>query len=184
MFSLRKGQVNLIEHAGLPPLPWHNRIVISAAGVLAAGWTRNDRLLLISADGYSISNPLTGEIEIRNREQDLRNYFSKDFSEFKPTELDHIVKVFGVRGGDGIHCTEDGWELRSFHPNLNTQIVGIRQSNQQLRHSEYWRNFSLISLTRLEYNSLKFGLSPGESSFCIVGSGGAEIFSRAEIKIP
>jgi hypothetical protein len=43
--------------AGAPPLPWDCGVFITAGGVIAAGWTGDDNVLLVSHDGYSVSAP-------------------------------------------------------------------------------------------------------------------------------
>ena len=171
---------NLFGNLKDPILPWKNRIVISAAGILASGWTVENKVFLYSSDGYSVTNPMTGEREIRNYDNDnsTTNNFSKDNLEFTIDELRETIKIFGIAGGDGNHLTSDFWSLDTFHPALGEQIIGLRNLKDRQNNPEYWRNFNLISLTRLEYATLKFGFSPNEKHFGIFGSGGAEIFTR------
>ena len=104
--------------------------------------------------------------------------FSKDNLEFTIDELEQTIKVFGLRGGDGNHYTSDFWDSTSFSPSLYEQIIGIQNIKTRNSQSEYWKEFELISLKRLEYHNLKFGFSPNEKHFGIFGSAGAEIFSR------
>ena len=85
----KKPKDNLIDHLTEPQEPWGNRVVISAAGIIAGGWTIDNKVFLLSSDGYSISNPLTGEREIRNRDEEntAMSKFSKDNLEFTIDEL-------------------------------------------------------------------------------------------------
>lgn len=163
-----------------PEEPWGNRTILPAAGIIAGGWTNDNKVFLLSSDGYSISDPITGEQIIRNRDEDdtAMSKFSTDNLEYTIDELDQKIKVFGLRGGNGNHITSDHWNLDSFHPELGEQIVGLTNIKRHQAQQEYWRNFSLIKLERLENFTLTYGFSPNEKCFGIFGSGGAEIFSR------
>ncbi len=175
-----KKQHKLFENISSPKNVWTGKTVILAAGIIAAGWTNDNKVFLLSSDGYSISNPLTGENEIMNHDVGdmAMNNFSKDNLEFSIDELKQTIKVFGLRGGNGNHLTSDFWSLDSFHPRLGEQIVGLQNLKDRNNNPEYWRNFELIKLERLEYFRLTYGFSPNERHFGIFGSGGAEIFSR------
>lgn len=172
--------MNLIDFVKEPSLPWRNRVVLSAAGVIASGWTQNNKVFLFSLDGYSVSDPITGQREFRNYDKDSTaiTKFSKDNLEFRIDELEETIKIFGLRGGDGNHYTSDFWALTSFSPSLGEIIVGLQNIKTRQAQIEYWKEFELISLTRLEYTALKFGFSPNEKHFGIFGSAGAEIFTR------
>lgn len=180
MDFFKKGKVNLIDFVNEPTLPWANRVVVSAAGIIASGWTLDNKVFLFSSDFYSISNPITGENELLKYDEDnsALTKFSKDNLEFTIPEFGQTIKIFGLRGGDGNHLTTDFWDLTSFSPSLGEQIVGIRNLKTRQNQTQYWKEFQLISLTRLEYTELKFGFSPNEKHFGIFGSGGAEIFTR------
>jgi hypothetical protein len=59
-FPLLDGEIETLHQArGLkptePPQPWGNRKIISASGVLAAGWDKSGNILLVSTDGYSLT---------------------------------------------------------------------------------------------------------------------------------
>ena len=176
----KKTKDNPIDHITEPQEPWGNRVVISGAGIIAGGWTIDNKIFLLSSDGYSISNPLTGEREIRNQDEEntAMSKFSKDNLEFKIDELNQTIKVFGLRGGNGNHLTTDQWNLNSFHLGIGEQIVGLRNFRDRKNEPEYWKNFDLIKLERLENFTLTYGFSPNEKHFGIFGSSGAEIFSR------
>jgi len=175
-----RAKSNLFDFVRLPSSPWTKLNVIPAAGVVAGGWSNDNKVFLYSSDGYSVSNPQTGEIEIRNWNQDseAEGNFSKDNLEFTIDELGQTIKVFGLRGGNGNHLTSDSWTLESFHPSLTDQIIGIRNLRDKTGNTDYWRIFQLVKLTRLEYFALTYGFSPNEKHFGIFGSGGVEIFTR------
>ncbi|MEG1591827.1 hypothetical protein [Chryseobacterium sp.] len=180
MSFFKSDKVNLFDFVKEPSMPWQNRIIIPAAGIIASGWTHDNKVFLLSSDGYSVSDSITGERKIRNYDEDnsAMKKFSKDNLEFTIDELEQTIKVFGLRGGDGNHCTSDFWDLTTFSPSLYEQIIGIQNIKTRNTQSEYWKKFELISLKRLEYYNLKFGFSPNEKHFGIFGSAGAEIFSR------
>lgn len=171
---------SLFDNLDLAPHPWRKSVVISAAGIIASGWTSNSKIFLLSSDGYSVSDQLTGEIEIRNYDEDntAMDKLSSDNLEFRIDEINQTIKVFGLRGGNGNHVTSDFWSLDSFHPGLENQIIGIRNLKERNKDIKYWRNYTLLKLERLEYDTLKYGFSNDEKYFGIFGSGGAEIFCR------
>ncbi|MCI4669212.1 MAG: hypothetical protein MRZ79_13840 [Bacteroidia bacterium] len=173
-------QGELFNHLADPPAPWRNRVVLPAAGILASGWTSENKVFLLSSDGYSISDPVSGEREIRNRDEDgtAMDNISEDNLEFHIPELNETIKIFGLSGGNGNHLSRDHWELASFHPALGQQIVGIRNIIKDFNHVVYWKSFKLIRLERLEHVKLTYGFSPSQKNFGIFGSAGAEIFTR------
>ena len=180
MLFSKKRKEKLFNHLGDPPEPWEKRVIIPASGIIAGGWTKDSKIFLLSSNGYSVINPLTGEIEIRNWDEDnsANSNFSSDNLEYTISELNETVRVFGLRGGNGNHLTSDYWNLDSFCPGLGQQIVGLINLEDKSNYPEYWRNFYLIELKRLEYFTLTYGFSPNEKCFGIFGSGGAEVFSR------
>jgi hypothetical protein len=178
--NFKKKTDNLFDRLTNPKSPWIKKVIIPAAGIFASGWTNDNKVFLLSTDGYSVSDPLTGKIEIMNHDEDntAMDKFSIDNLEFRIDEINQTIKVFGLRGGNGNHITSDNWSLDSFHPGLGEQIVGLQNLKDRNNNSEYWQNFELIKLERLEYFTLTYGFSPNEKHFGIFGSGGAEIFSR------
>ncbi|MBO9700353.1 MAG: hypothetical protein J7604_09110 [Sporocytophaga sp.] len=181
LFKKKKPEL-LTDFVQEPPLPWTNRVVIPAAGIIASGWTLDNKVFLLSADGYSVSDPTSGLREIRNYDEDdiAMSKFSNDNLEFTIDELKQTIKVFGLRGGNGNHTTSDQWSLDSFTPSLGEQIVGIQNFKTSKNNSIYWKQFTLISLIRLEYTTMTYGFSPNEKHVGIFGSAGAEIFTRNE----
>jgi hypothetical protein len=185
MNFFKKESEVLLNYVSDPSLPWKNRVVISAAGIIASGWTNDNNVFLFSSDGYSVSDPITGLTLIRNYDEDNSaiNKFSKDNLEFTIDELEQNIKIFGLRGGNGTHLTTDYWSLESFHPSLGIQIVGLRNPKTRNNEKEYWKEFELISLDRLEYTTLFYGFSPNQRHFGIFGSAGVEIFTRDETEL-
>jgi hypothetical protein len=182
---LSSGEIELLSQTralkpGLPPAPWKDRTIISASGVLAGGWDISENILLISTDGYSVSNPKTGEVMVRNRDY-ARTFASilPGYLQFKiPDTEEEIIDIFGINAGDGIHRTEDGWILRKVYPWWPQEAVLIKSpfvpdsGRHNLLDDAY-----IVSLERLT-GWLRCGFSSSGKYFAIIGSAGAEIFSR------
>ncbi len=162
-----------------PPQPWGSRKIISASGVLAAGWDQAGKILLVSMDGYSLSDPNTGERLVRDRDRG-KTYAAMVFNNlrFQSPETQELIDIFGINGGDGIHRTQDGWTLKKIYPWWPEEAVILQPpfissaGNYPLIDNAY-----LIKLIRLD-GWLKCGFSPSGQHFMIVGSAGAEVFSR------
>ena len=146
--------------------------------MLSAGWTKDNKVLLVSHDGYSVSNPTDGKIIIENYSKDWLRNISKDNLEFELNEFNEIVKIFGLFGGDGNHVTSDRWKLEVVYPAWPNSLVLIREPKAQGVDSKRWEAIRIIHLNRLEYSDLKCGFSYDENYFMIINSSGAEIFSR------
>ncbi len=181
---LNEGQAEVLQKARElkptePPRPWGNRKIISASGVLAAGWDKSGNILLVSTDGYSLTNPDIGERISRNEDRE-RTYaaISSSNLRFQNPETEEPIDIFGVNGGDGIHRTQDGWTLKKIYPWWPREDVIIKSpfilgsGRYHLLDDAY-----LIKLIRLD-GWLKCGFSPSGKHFAIIGSGGAEVFSR------
>jgi len=85
--------------------------------VVAAGWTRGSQLLLVSAAGYSLSDPATGARLIRERDEEVAwAALSPETLSFTEPRTGERMGVFGVWGGDGVHVSADGWEVEPIYP--------------------------------------------------------------------
>ncbi len=119
---LTEYQRALLEQAraivpGPPPPPWETGVAVFAGGALAAGWTHDEHIVVISTNGYSVSNPATGERLVRDRdEQRMYTFLSPDNLSFALPDTDEQVRIFGVWGGDGSHVTSDGWNVEAIYP--------------------------------------------------------------------
>lgn len=163
-----------------PPLPWQRTHIISAAGVIAAGWDEAENILLISSDGYSLNDPITGK-RIRRETNRESTYaaITPDHLSFEQPTFEKPIRIFGINGGDGIHLTQDGWELEIIYPWWPRSIAIIR--TPFVLDSEmhgYLDRAHAIRLERLETTNLKCSFSPTGNHFMIIGSSGAEVFSR------
>lgn len=166
---------------GEPFEPWTKRVIIPAAGVIACGWTKDNKAFIYSTGGYSVSDPSSGERIVRNRIEDSssKSNVSDNNLEFYIEEIDENIKIFGISGGDGNYQTNDGWSLIRFSPTLIHEVIGIKKPyNRKKGNVGLLEDLQLIKLDRLEYFELKIGFSPNQKHFGIFGSGGAEIFTR------
>lgn len=169
---------NLKEYLTEPNLPWTRGPFIGGAGLFACGWTEDNKVFLLFPDYYVIGNPLTGEREKIVEEDDVLNDLSKDNLEFNLKEIDQKVKVFGLRGGNGNHCTSDRWSLIEILQDSQEKIFGITDYRNFGRQDQvFWKNYDLINLNNLEFGQW-CGFSPNEKHFGIFGSGGVELFNR------
>lgn len=163
-----------------PPIPWKRNHIISTAGVFAAGWDEAENVLLISNDGYSLTDPVTGKRIARETNREVTyEAITPDHLSFEIPALEKPMRIFGINGGDGIHLTEDGWELEVIYPWWPRSIVIIR--TPFVLDSEmhgYLDRAHAIQLERLENTIVKCGFSPSGNRFMISGSSGAEVFSR------
>lgn len=163
-----------------PPAPWGKRIVIPAAGVFAGGWDKENNLVLLSGEGYSVSDPLNGHRLIRDRDaESMYRAVTDDYLRFLMPHNGEEILLFGLNGGDGSHVTEDGWGLKSIHPWWpNDEVILKTPFVLGSGLHGYLDRAYRISLTRLENTELRCGFSPSGKHFAIVASAGAEVFSR------
>jgi hypothetical protein len=56
---------------GLAPKPWRGPVHVPSGGIIAAGWDAAKHVLLISYDGYSLTNAATGERIARDNDPDI-----------------------------------------------------------------------------------------------------------------
>jgi hypothetical protein len=184
--SLNEHELRLLEAArdlepGDPPSPWGARMVVSAAGVLAGGWDDHENVLVISSDGYSVTEPVTGRRLERDRDYKLTYAsLSRTGLSFTIPTTSLTVPIFGQFGGDGIHGTQDGWELERIAPWWPHESIVIRTPDGARKTGipRYRDGVYMIGLLRLEDFDLRCGFSPSGRHFMILGSAGAEVFSR------
>lgn len=161
-----------------PKLPWLRGKFIGGSGLIACGWTNDNKVFMLFPDYYIIANPITGIREIMIEEDNILNYLSKDNLEFKLKELNQKIKVFGLRGGNGNHFTSDRWEIIEIQQDSQAKIFGITDlQNLGQTTQTFWKNYNLIKLLNIEFGQWS-GFSPDEKHFGIFGSGGVELFSR------
>lgn len=158
--------------------PWRRGAFIGGAGLLACGWSEDNKIFMLFPDYFVIGNPITGEREFMVENDELLNRLSIDNLEFDFKEVGQKIKVFGIRGGNGNHYTSDGWSLIEIQQDSQEKIFGITNCrNFERSEGIFWKNYDLIKLNRLEFGQW-CGFSPDERYFGIFGSGGVEVFKR------
>lgn len=166
---------------GDPPSPWRWSAVIPASGGYAAGWDAEENVVLISADGYSVTTAHAGERLLRDRDSSRTYLALSDRSlHFTLPHTGATIDVFGLISGDGIHYSPDGWELDvlyPWYPRATTVLAAPEPPGAQVA---YFDHAHALRLTRLaDWEWLRSGFSPSGLHFLLVGAGGAEVFTRA-----
>lgn len=159
-----------------PPDPWKHCVIIAAAGVIAGGWDINENIVLISGSGFSINHPITG-VQI-HRDRDSEKTYAHILNNgltFKLPTFNEEIDIFGFKAGDGIHMTDDGWNLEVIYPWWPRASVII--DHVFSKSYNYLKTAVMINVPRLD-GRLKCGFSPSGSYFVILGSGGAIVYSR------
>ena len=164
-----------------PPNPWGNRRIISAAGAIAGGWTKNEHYVLISSSGYSLNNPLTGERIERNRDsgQTLES-LSEDSLHFTLPSSNETVSIYGLDAGDGIRVSPDGWLIERIAPWWPREAFMIK--NVYVPHAAkkgYLDDAAVLDIPRLD-GWMRAGFSPSGKYLAVLGSGGAVLFTNGD----
>jgi uncharacterized protein (DUF433 family) len=154
---------------------WKSHGPTSIGGPIAAGWSKQNDLVLISFQGYSITEPITGE-KIRPESGDFDEtdaLFRENDLRFYVPELDEEISVFGFKAGDGIGRTDDGWSLKIVYPNWPRAKVIL--SHRDLKGNTL-EEYALKEEYEVEW--LKCGFSPNGRSLIIFGGCDYSIFYR------
>ncbi|WP_285399624.1 hypothetical protein [Lysinibacillus sp. fls2-241-R2A-57] len=159
-----------------PPNPWEHETIIPASGVFACGWDQEEKVVLISGSGYSITEPITGTRLHRDYDANMTyDSISEDNLFFNIPCTKEKIMIFGFEAGDGIHVTNDGWQLEVIYPWWPRATVIIE--NAFKANHQYLEGATAIDLGRLDA-PIKCGFSPSGNHLMIMGSGGAIIYSR------
>ncbi|MCM3496339.1 hypothetical protein M4D52_23070 [Paenibacillus lactis] len=162
-----------------PPHPWAAEIVVPASGCTACGWDQEENLVLISSSGYSVTQPGTGQLLHRNRDENATEEgMGPDGLTFRIPHDEQLITIFGFESGDGIRLTNDGWMLEVIYPWWPRSSVVL--DNVFRQGYEYLKDTVMLDLNRLDGN-VRCGFSPSGKHFVILGSGGALLYSRAAV---
>lgn len=159
-----------------PPL-WSLSTYIHAGGVIAAGWDSREHIVLISHDGYSVSNPDTGERLIRDPDP-TTGYggLSPTGLEFTIPRTGETIPIFGIFGGGGILVSPyDRWQLEIIAPDWPDTEVILREPVSGKR--TYFEGAHRLDL-RLAGTLRGCGFSPSGRYFMVVASDGVTVFLR------
>lgn len=169
---------------GDPPDPWSPGHYLHAGGVIAAGWDANENILLVSHDGYSLTDARTERRLLRNRDSDAGyNGLSQEGLSFTLPETGEVIPVFGIYGGDGIHVTADGWSLERIAPDWPDEMVLLREPKKEgsgARSGDYFNAAHRLTVP-LGGTMRGCGFSPSGSQFMVVASDGAVAYARKPV---
>lgn len=165
---------------GPPPPPWKRWVDIGGGGILLGGWTLAEHVVLISAAGYSVTDPLSGQRLVRDRGSDrTKAALARDWLSFALPHSGEAVPVFGARGGDGVHTTRDEWSVRIIYPWWpHKGVVMAPPPGPGASLPAYLENGSMLNLTGVGAGWLKCGFSPSGQHLMVLDSAGAVIISR------
>jgi hypothetical protein len=159
-------------------MPWRNRKVFGAAGISAGGWDSSNNFYLLSNDGYSRNDPISGQmIEFVSGFEVVNKNIHKDDLHFTIPNTGETINIFGIRAGDGLHVTQDGWVLEKIYPWYPRETV-IMYNARYADFGKQWIEIYAINLINLGDGWLKCGFSASQKHFAILGEAGAETFSR------
>ncbi|MEQ8808571.1 MAG: hypothetical protein RIE59_05835 [Imperialibacter sp.] len=150
---------------------WQKERVVSAAGVYGAAWTDDNKLIVISPDGYSITPCSAGGQQITRLGSNLPESAGySDFTHYVTEEYPNPIEIFNWDNPVGKAKTSDGYLLFLSNDGVNQEVF--------IKHQDDSNYLQVLPLERLETFDLSFAFSPNDEFFAIVGSGGAEIFRR------
>lgn len=163
-----------------PPEPWRYVKAIEAPPLIAAGWTPDEKLVLISWDGYSITIPDSGERLLLSLDWDIVNeHLTENRLRFRIPNSKTTINIFGVDAGDGIRVSnydEDRWLLNIIYPWWPRKTVVLQRS--VLGNQDRWEKTTALKLHLITDVWMKCGFSPSGKYFIVIGSQGAELFAR------
>ena len=162
---------------GDPPEPWRRSHCVPLGGLLCAGWTKKNQLLLVSPDGHTLFDPSTGEYSLKNLTQEPYKNMSPDHLVFTIPETEEQVAIFGIFNGNG-NCVMGQWNLSVVYPAWPNALVTI--SSLQSGTGQYGEGMFPIKLDILEYCDLSCAFSNDGQYFVVIGSAGAELFTRMD----
>jgi hypothetical protein len=159
-----------------PPEPWRQHAFIAAGGVVAAGWTDDEKILLVSHDGYSLNATDGQRVE---RVRDSAGFFPSSLSFAVPSQA-KPVRVFGIHGGDGLWVTSDGWSLEVVYPLWPRAWLLMRAPPTQPGTPGYLGGATRLDLQGLdEHDWLKVGFSASGQHLLAASASGCLILSRS-----
>lgn len=85
--------------------PWAKTSYIHAGGIIAAGWDFEEHILLISHDGYSLSESLSGSRILRDRDA-TSGYDNLKGLLFHLPRTQESIAVFGTNGGGIVNFSD------------------------------------------------------------------------------
>lgn len=181
LYPLTSWQLQLLKQAQNAtykklPKPWTYHSGVSAAGILAGGWTTENEFVLISSDGYSLINPITGICKFFVISNSVWSNLDEDTLEFTLPSTEETISIFGVYGGDGLHVIDD-WEVEIIHPMWPNAMVVMYQNSLLEWETVYPLQLQMIDVS----NWVKCGFSPSKNILAVVGYAGIDFFGKVSL---
>jgi hypothetical protein len=187
MDELTEHERNVLREAlsveeGEPPLPWRREALIFAGGVIAAGWTREENILLVSHSGFGIFTPSGAQLQ---RDHDVKRAYSAlswESLTFTIPQQRGVVPVFGINGGEGCHLTSDGWSVDLIYPQWpRTRVLLRAPSGQGVGNRGSFAGATRLQIEGLDIHDwLRAAFSPSGKRLMVVGSSGCLVFTRGD----
>ncbi|MEQ9379113.1 MAG: hypothetical protein RIG68_28245 [Imperialibacter sp.] len=150
---------------------WQKERVVSAAGVYGAAWTDENKLIVTSPDGYSITPCFADGLQITRLGSNLPESVGySDFTHYITEEYPNPIEIFNWDNPVGKARTSDGYLLFLSKDGADQEVF--------IKHQDDSNYLQVVPLERLENFDLSFSFSPNDECFAVVGSGGVEIFRR------
>lgn len=145
-------------------LSWELHYSIRINGIIAAGWLKNNDVLIIGADAIFISSNIVKKIIDEDYDTDFNKHMSSNNLFYDLSGRNELVNVFGIRGGGGnLFSTKYKLALDSIY--FDNTICIPRVTN--LKDN----SFDFIELPLVHYSEkLLCGFSDDESLFMVKGS--------------
>ena len=162
-----------------PPAPWRYVQDIEAPSLIAAGWDPDENLVLISQAGYSINVAHTRKQLLLDLDADVYTHLTERRLRFHIPKSQTTINVFGVTSGDGIHYMRSGeevWILNIIYPWWPRGLVTLRPP--VLGGRGLWKKTTALKLLLVGGEWMRCGFSPSGEHFVVIGSQGAEVFTR------
>jgi hypothetical protein len=163
-----------------PPPPWIQSCSIHAGGITVAGWTRAEHILLVSNEGYSLTNSDTGERLERNRDEKATNAaLSTTQLTFTLPSNGEVTPIFGLFGGGGIRGTADSWWLETIAPDWPEEMVLLfdpSAAEPGASRFGYFYGAHRLHLPGLGGELRGCGFAPSGLRFMVVASDGAFVY--------
>lgn len=124
--------------------------------------------MLLSHDGYSVTDLATGERLVRDRDYDQAyRAVSEDRKQFSMGVNGEVVELFGLWGGEGRHDTADDWRLEVTEPGPRVLLLSRENSSYELQ-DQFAGSYRAC------------GFSPSGRHIAIIDSATTQIHTRLE----
>lgn len=160
-----------------PPAPWRRAAFLAGGALIAAGWTEQEHILLVSRDGHCVATPAGVRLP-RARLPAGPEPLSRDFRSFALPGEAHPVPLFGLCSGDGSWATADGWSVDVVFPQWPRRWVLLRRPPVPSIRGRLEGATRLALEGLSEHDWLKAGFSPSGAHLMVFSTSGCLVLSR------